>query len=194
VRICKLSRIFSVAIATTAAALFVISLSTLPARAQNPSSKSSAAKAAADPPLIDLTGYHQIVAKYKGKPLVVNFWATWCEPCRAEYPMIVDLAKQYGPKGVAVVGVSLDDDSDMNLVRRFLARNQPGFPNYRQKPGIDVDSFYQGVSPAWHGTMPATFFYARDGKVAGSFEGTRSRDVFEGVFRALLAGAPATGK
>jgi len=171
----------------------------LPGRAQSPSSSPKAAhpaaKPVADPALIDLAGYNDIIAKYRGKPLVVNFWATWCEPCRAEYPMIVELAKEYGPKGVSVIGVSLDDDSDMNLVRRFIARNQPGFPNYRQKPGIDMNSFYQGVSSAWHGTMPATFFYTRDGKLAGNFEGTRPREVFEGVFRALLSGSGAgTGK
>lgn len=163
------------------------------AAAQSGPSKTQAGVKPADPPLVDLAGYNQIIAKYKGKPIVVNFWATWCEPCRAEYPMIVDLAKEFGPKGVVVIGVSLDDDSDMNLVRRFLVRNNPGFPNYRQKPGIDVDSFYQGVSPAWHGTMPATFFYTRDGSIAGHFEGTRSKDVFESVFHALLAGTPATG-
>lgn len=185
----------SLAILAVAALLLVGSSSLLvSARAQSSVAKSQAPAAKVpDPPLIDLAGYQQIVAKYKGKPLVVNFWATWCEPCRAEYPMIVDLAKEFAPKGVVVIGVSLDDDSDMNLVRRFLARNNPGFPNYRQKPGIDVDSFYQGVSPAWHGTMPATFFYTRDGAMAGHFEGTRPKDVFENVFHALVAGTPATG-
>src|ERR1700723_810019 len=72
----------------------------------------------ADPPLIDLGGYRQLLAKYKGKPLIVNFWATWCEPCREEYPMIVELAKEFKPQGVSVVGVDMDDESDMNLVRR----------------------------------------------------------------------------
>ena len=95
----------------------------------------------ADPPLIDLAGYRQLLAKYKGKPLVVNFWATWCEPCRDEYPMIVELAKEFKPEGVSVVGVDMDDESDMNLVRRFIARTQPLFPNYRQKPGIDPGCF-----------------------------------------------------
>jgi thiol-disulfide isomerase/thioredoxin len=115
--------------------------------------------AAADLPLIDLAGYNQVLAKYHGKPLVVTFWATWCEPCREEFPLLVELQKQYAPQGLAIFGVSLDDDADMNLVRRFLARNQPGFSNYRQKPGIDVDAFYRGVNPSWTGTMPETIFY-----------------------------------
>ena len=148
----------------------------------------------ADPVLIDLAGYNQILAKYRGKPLVVNFWATWCEPCRDEYPMLVDLAKQFAPQGVAVVGISMDDDSDMNLVRRFLVRNHPGFPNYRQKPGIDLDAFYQAVNPEWRGSMPETVFYSADGRILGSFVGTRPREVFEQAIRAILATAPNAGK
>ena len=142
---------------------------------------------AKDPPLIDLAGYQQVLAKYRGKPLVVNFWATWCEPCRTEYPLLVELARQYAPKGVAVVGVSMDDDADMNLVRRFLARNQPGFPNFRQKPGIDLDAFVRGVDPAWTGSLPSTLFYSRDGRLIGQFIGTRPRSVFEQAFELLSA-------
>jgi cytochrome c biogenesis protein CcmG, thiol:disulfide interchange protein DsbE len=151
------------------------------------------AAGAADPPLIDLAGYRQLLAKYKGKPLVVNFWATWCEPCRDEYPMIVELAKEFKPQGVSVVGVDMDDESDMNLVRRFIARTQPQFPNYRQKPGIDLDAFYDGVNPEWKGTMPQTIFYGRDGQVLGFFLGTRPQPVFEQAFRATLGPAGSAG-
>jgi thiol-disulfide isomerase/thioredoxin len=158
------------------------------------SAPGAAKTAAPDPVLIDLTGYNQILAKYRGKPLVVNFWATWCEPCREEYPMLVDLAKQFAPQGVVVVGVSMDDDSDMNLVRRFLVRNHPGFPNYRQKPGIDLDAFYPAVNPEWHGSMPETVFYAADGRILGSFVGSRPREVFEQAIRAILATGTNAGK
>src|SRR5580704_6753937 len=121
----------------------------------------------------NLIAFALLLAKYRGRPLVVNFWATWCEPCRDEYPMIVELAKEFKPQGVSVVGVDMDDESDMNLVRRFLARTQPPFPNYRQKPGIDLDAFYDGVNPEWKGTMPQTIFYRRDGQIVGFFLGTR---------------------
>jgi thiol-disulfide isomerase/thioredoxin len=151
------------------------------------------AAGAADPPLIDLGGYRQLVTKYKGKPLVVNFWATWCEPCRDEYPMIVELAKEFKSQGVNVIGVDMDDESDMNLVRRFIARTQPQFPNYRQKPGIDLDAFYDGVNPEWKGTMPQTIFYGRQGQVLGFFLGTRSQPEFEQAFRATLDPAGSSG-
>src|ERR1700722_18558345 len=158
-----------------------------------PSAHSGKSAATADPALIDLAGYQQVLAKYHGKPLVVNFWATWCEPCRDEYPMIVELAKQFKSQGVEVVGVDMDDDSDMNLVRRFIARMQPGFPNYRQKTGIDLDKFYDGVNPQWKGTMPQTMFYGKDGNVVGFFLGSRPRPQFEQAFRATLGGASAPG-
>lgn len=165
----------------------------LPGHGQSAASKSAphAAKTTPDPQLIDLAGYQQLLAKYHGKPLVVNFWATWCEPCRDEYPMIVDLAKQFKSQGVEVIGVDMDDESDMNLVRRFIARMQPPFPNYRQKPGIDLDRFYDGVNPQWKGTMPQTIFYGRDGSVVGFFLGSRPRAQFEQAFRATLGGASA---
>src|SRR5258708_7534417 len=87
-----------------------------PGRTQTDAGKTAphAGKAAgiADPALIDLAGYRQLLAKYRGKPLVVNFWATWCEPCRDEYPMIVDLAREFKPQGVSVVAVDMDDESD----------------------------------------------------------------------------------
>jgi thiol-disulfide isomerase/thioredoxin len=149
----------------------------------------------ADPVLVDLAGYQQLLAKYRGKPLVVNFWATWCEPCRDEYPMMVELAKQFKPQGVEVVGIDMDDESDMNLVRRFLVKMAPGFPNYRQKPGIDLDRFYDGVNPQWKGTMPQTMFYGKDGNVVGFFLGSRPRPQFEQAFRATLGSAsPQAGK
>jgi thiol-disulfide isomerase/thioredoxin len=166
------------------------------ATASAPLAQTSSAKAGStahktatpvDPPLVDLPGYNQVLAQYRGKPLLVTFWATWCEPCRDEFPMVVDLAKQYAPQGLAVFGVSMDDDADIHLVRRFLARNHPAFPNYRQKPGIDVDSFYRGVNPDWSGTMPETVFYGRDGRIAGHFVGEQPRAAFEQGIRVILA-------
>src|SRR6202451_760863 len=129
---------------TFAVVVIVALVAALPGRTQTTDAGKAAphvgkAAGAADPPLIDLAGYRQLLAKYEGKALVVNFWATWCEPCRDEYPMIVELAKQFKPQGVEVVGVDMDDDSDMNLVRRFIARMQPGFPNSRQKNGIGLE-------------------------------------------------------
>jgi thiol-disulfide isomerase/thioredoxin len=151
-------------------------------------SASAAQKPAASEnmPLIDLGGYQHVLAKNRGKPLLVTFWATWCEPCRDEFPLIVQLAKQYAPQGLAVFGVNLDSDADMHLVRHFIEKTQPGFPSYRQKPGIDVDAFYRGVDSSWSGTMPSNVFYYRDGRIAGQFLGEQSRSTFEQAIREVL--------
>lgn len=167
-----------------------------PLRSQEPTKKLTPAHGAAasnDLELIDLAGYNKILAKYKGKPLLVTFWATWCEPCRDEFPTLVQLAKQYGPKGLSVFGVSLDDNADMNLVRHFLTEFKPDFPNYRQDPQIDVDEFYRGVNPSWQGTMPETIFYGRDGRIALSFTAEQARATFEQSIRTILA-SPASGQ
>jgi len=139
-----------------------------------------------DPELIDIQGYQKILQKYKGKPLLVNFWATWCEPCRDEYPMLNELAKQYAPKGLQVVGVNFDQDGDLILMRRFLARNKPIFPNYRKKKG-DEEAFAQAVMPGYNGALPATFFYARDGQQVGHVLGAGDHDSFDAAIRSLLA-------
>jgi len=140
-----------------------------------------------DPTLIDLAAYNDLVARYRGKAVMVNFWATWCGPCRTEYPEVVDLAKEYGPQGLIVLGVTLDEDSDIGLVRKFLATYHPDFPNFRQRSGIDPDAFYQGVNPQWRGTMPQTDFYARDGHMARFFIGDKPRDAFVQAIRLILA-------
>src|SRR6185437_7052353 len=95
----------------------LLALTILPACAQSSTSQNSkpAAQAAAELPLVDLSGYNKLLAKYRGKPLLVTFWATWCEPCRYEFPELVSLAKLYVPMGLSVFGVSLDNNADMNL-------------------------------------------------------------------------------
>jgi thiol-disulfide isomerase/thioredoxin len=147
-----------------------------------------AAKTAAvrDPEMIDLQAYQKLVAQYHGKPLLVNFWATWCEPCRHEYPMLNELAKQYAPQGLKVVGVSLDDDGDLILMRRFLARYKPIFPNYRKKAG-EINAFTQAVLPGWTGSLPVSIFYGKDGQQAGHMLGEGTREKYEAAIQSLLA-------
>lgn len=139
-----------------------------------------------DPELIDMQGYQKLLQQYKGKPLLVTFWATWCEPCRDEYPMLNELAKQYAPQGLKVVGVSFDQDGDIILMRRFLARYKPVFPNYRKKKG-EEDAFVQAVFPGWNGSLPASVFYAKDGQQIGHLIGAGDHDTYEAAIKKLLS-------
>jgi thiol-disulfide isomerase/thioredoxin len=143
-------------------------------------------KAPRDPELIDAQGYQQLVQQYRGKPLLVTFWATWCEPCRHEYPMLNELAKQYAPQGLKVVGVNLDDDGDVILMRRFLVRYKPIFPNYRKKPG-EEEAFRQAALAGWSGALPASVFYRNDGQQVGHVLGEGSRETYEAAIRSLLS-------
>jgi thiol-disulfide isomerase/thioredoxin len=162
-------------------ALVLLAAATTVARPQ-------AAKTAAkhDPGMIDAPAYQKLLEKYRGKPVLVNFWATWCEPCRDEYPMLNELAKQYAPQGLKVVGVSMDDDGDLILMRRFLARYKPVFPNYRKKAGTE-QAFRQAVFPGWNGSLPATYFYDKDGTQVGHVFGEGQRDTYEAAIRAMLS-------
>jgi len=144
------------------------------------------APAPKDPELIDIQGYQKILQQLKGKPVLVNFWATWCEPCRDEYPMLNQLAKQYAPQGLKVLGVSMDQDGDLILMRRFLTRYKPVFPNYRKKKGA-AEAFMQSISPEWTGTLPSTFFYDKDGHLVGHLTGAGPKETYEGWIRTLLS-------
>ena len=149
-----------------------------------------------DPKVIDARGYQEVLEQYRGKPLLVTFWATWCEPCRAEYPMLNELAKEYAPQGLHVVGVNLDDDGDLILMRRFMARYKPVFPNYRKKKGGESD-FTRAVLPGWNGAIPASVFYAKDGHQIGHLVGENNRDTYEAAIRMVLSsgdGSTATSK
>ena len=147
------------------------------------------AKAPRDPEMIDIQGFQRILEQNRGKALLVNFWATWCEPCRDEYPMLNELAKQYAPQGLKVVGVNLDDDGDLILMRRFLARYKPVFPNYRKTAG-ELSAFTQVVLPGWSGSLPVSIFYGKDGQQAGHVMGEGTRETYEAAIRSLLGLGP----
>jgi len=165
--------------------IFVISMILSAVYAAGAAQQAPKTAAQRDPEIIDAQGLQKILDQSRGKPLVVTFWATWCEPCRDEYPVLNELAKQYAPQGLKVVGVSMDDDGDVILIRRFLARYKPVFPNYRKKAGEEAE-LRQVASPGWRGSMPATFFYGKDGRKAGEIMGEGKRETFEQAIRSLL--------
>src|SRR2546425_12450708 len=149
----------------------IVMLAAMTAFARPQAPKSAAPR---DTEMIDAQGYQKLLEQYRGKPLLVTFWATWCEPCRDEYPMLNELAKQYAPQGLKVVGVSLDDDGDLILMRRFLARYKPIFPNYRKKAGGEQAFRPQGL-PGGAGSLPVTVFYAKDVRQIGHVLGEGKR-------------------
>ena len=135
---------------------------------------------------MDAKGLAAAIAKDRGKVVVVNFWATWCVPCREEFPDLVRLEKAYRARGVAVVGVSIDLPKDMPKIEKFLATNKPDFPNYVKRAGGDDQDFIDAVDPKWGGELPFTVVYGKDGKKARSLSGKQSYAQFEKAVAELL--------
>jgi thiol-disulfide isomerase/thioredoxin len=135
---------------------------------------------------LDAKGLADAIGKQKGKVVLVNFWATWCVPCRQEFPDLVRLEKAYRSRGVAVIGVSTDLAKDLPAVEKFLAGARPDFPNYRKKSGGDDQDFIESVDGKWGGELPFSVLYARDGKKARVLSGMQSYADFEKAVSALL--------
>ena len=106
-----------------------------------------------------------LLAKPKDKPLLVNFWATWCDPCRDEFPELVKLDKDYRPQLLEFVTVSLDDITDINTtVPQFLATMKATMPSYLLNVN-DPEPAINAVDPRWQGDLPATFLYNTQGEL-----------------------------
>ena len=106
-----------------------------------------------------------LLAKEKTKPLLVNFWATWCDPCRDEFPDLVKIDGEYRPKSLDFVTVSLDDKADLKIaVPKFLAKMNATMPAYWLSAS-DPEPAINAVDPHWQGDLPATFLYNEKGEI-----------------------------
>jgi len=100
-----------------------------------------------------------------GRPLLVNYWATWCDPCREEFPDLVKIDQQYRPKDIDFIAISLDDLADLkSTVPKFLREMRAQMPNYLLNVS-DPEPAIKSVDQAWDGALPATFLYNPKGEV-----------------------------
>ena len=113
-------------------------------------------------PAINESNYASTVAAVKGKVVLVNFWATWCVPCRKEMPELVKLAAKLESKGFVFVTISGDEAEAESAARKFLTANAVKPPTYIRK-AKDDDKFITLVDPKWNGSLPALFLYDRKG-------------------------------
>ncbi len=140
-------------------ALFSTSCSdTMAARSSGKETKDR--KAAPDFTLTDASGKQVKLSDYRGKVVLLNFWATWCGPCALEIPWFIEFEQQYRSQGLEVLGVSMDEDG-WQVVKPYIAEHKM---NYRVLLGNDsVSQLYGGVE-----SLPTTFIIDRDGKFAFS--------------------------
>jgi peroxiredoxin len=135
-------------------------------------------KNAPDFTLKDVSGKPVKLSDYRGKVVVLNFWATWCGPCKVEIPWFIDFEKQYKDRDFAVVGVSMDDDG-WKSVTPYVSDKKI---NYRVVIGSDeVTTLYGGVD-----SLPTTFIIDRGGKVASVHIGLVSKSTYQDEITKLL--------
>ncbi|MFZ0883188.1 MAG: TlpA disulfide reductase family protein [Candidatus Acidiferrales bacterium] len=138
------------------------------------------------PPFLvtDLDGNAVSTAAWKGKVVLINFWATWCPPCRAEIPVLIDLANRYKDR-LQIVGVSVDEE-DPQDVKKFAEHFGINYPIVMASPEIVAE--YGGVA-----ALPTLFVVNTDGKVVQKHQGLYAPELYETEVR-LLLGLPANAQ
>jgi thiol-disulfide isomerase/thioredoxin len=118
------------------------------------------------------------------KAVLVNVWATWCAPCRAEFPDLMRVARELRPEGLRVVLVSADFDESLPKARAFLAQHDVDFPSYH-KTGDDM-MFINTLDSLWTGALPATLLYDGAGHRVRFWEGMQNYETFSRAVREVL--------
>jgi thiol-disulfide isomerase/thioredoxin len=145
--------------------LFVLLLSlAAPAQKRKDSAPTPSKPAAVVSP-IDTDALKGLLTQQRERPLLVNFWATFCDPCRDEFPDLVKINNDYGSKALEFFTVSLDDMSDINTeVPKFLDAMKAKMPAYLLNVN-DPEPAINLVDRKWQGDLPATFLYNEKGEV-----------------------------
>ena len=129
--------------------------------------------------LKDVEGKDVSLQSFKGKVIVLDFWATWCGPCKVEIPHFIEFQQKYGSKGLQIVGISVDDTAD-KLVPYIKEMGM----NYPVLQGLGHDAVQDAYGPILG--IPVSVMISRDGKVCATHTGLTGKDVFEQEIQSLL--------
>jgi peroxiredoxin len=129
--------------------------------------------------LPDANGGSKSLDDYKGKVVMLNFWATWCGPCKKEIPDFIELQDEYRDQGFEIVGLSLDQPGQEDMVKRFVKENNMNY---------DVLFDNGAVAQAYGGvrSIPTTFLINRDGEIVSSVVGLQSKAAWAQAIERLL--------
>jgi thiol-disulfide isomerase/thioredoxin len=119
-------------------------------------------------------------------PLLVNYWATWCDPCRDEFPELVKIDNDYRAKGLDFIAITLDDLADLKTaVPKFLSQMKARMPVYLLNVS-DPEPAINAVDPTWGGSLPATFLYNNQGEIVYKHFGRVKPDELRAAIEKLV--------
>jgi cytochrome c biogenesis protein CcmG/thiol:disulfide interchange protein DsbE len=127
----------------------------------------------------DVAGKDVSLSEFKGKVLVIDFWATWCGPCKVEIPHFIEFQDKYGKDGLQIVGISVDD-----TVEKLEPYVREMKMNYPVLQGLGHDDVQDAYGPILG--IPVSVMISRDGKICATHTGLTGKDVFEREIKALL--------
>jgi len=143
------------------------------------SGPTGAGKPAPEFALESLDGKTIKLSDLRGKAVVVNFWATWCQPCRVEMPWFVELQKEYGPDGLVILGINADEDASKEDLDKFAKGMGVNYPVLLGKE--EVEQAYGGIQ-----FLPVTVYVDRDGNVVDKVFGLKGRAEIEDDIKVAL--------
>ena len=137
-----------------------------------------------DVKIISIDELEEFIKNRDSKPLLINVWATWCAPCREEFPDLVKIANEYYDQ-IDVVGISIDfpEEIDSKIIP-FLKKQNADFKNYVVRV-IEPEDFINLLNENWSGAIPATFFYNEKGNQVRYIIGKQSFEDFKKVIESL---------
>jgi len=145
--------------------------------AGNPATGIKAGTPEPDLKLKTIDGKEVLLADYKGKVVFVNFWATWCDPCRVEIPWLIAMQNKYGPKGFTVVGIAMDEEGK-SVVAPFLDKERFDVDGQKLPMNYPIVLGTDEAADKFGGILgyPSSFLISRDGKIVTKFQGLKSED------------------
>jgi cytochrome c biogenesis protein CcmG/thiol:disulfide interchange protein DsbE len=129
--------------------------------------------------LKDVNGKDVRLSDFKGKVILLDFWATWCAPCKIEIPWFVEFQQKYGSQGLQVIGISVDDTADK--LKPYVKELKMNYPVLQ---GLNHDDLQNAYGPIWG--IPITAVISRDAKICVKHAGISSKDAVENEIKSLL--------